>query len=424
MQVLSEPLVGFCSWSSTPTVSDTAGHFAALSGAFCSSLGFFPWEVLPVGACSLLRAFHSSLCFFLLSGGSSSRSGVAVCQAAQFLQSPVIFPVFSDPDARPVVEFLGSSAIPLLPPVAGVGRTGTYVALDYLLGQAAAEGVVDAFECVSEMRTRRPCMIQTVEQYELLHDALYESLSTAKFSCQPTDVEARMAKHVQQPRSDVDLISAEFQHARERTGSVEHSFLPGKDPANHHKNRFHEILPSESSMPFLTNGANGNYINAVFVDGYRDKKEWIATQLPLAKTLADFWQLMIEKDIPIIIQLESSPTSMQVRVIIVNEQSSESLPTADAILSLQETTSRVQQELMCKRMCATCLDGSTKSRLFICAHNAIEQLKTEQMVDVYTPTVMAQLRRPQFISTIDQYELLYKVLIDYLHAFGEYSNFR
>ncbi|XP_067947062.1 receptor-type tyrosine-protein phosphatase kappa-like [Watersipora subatra] len=307
---------------------------------------------------------------------------------------------------------------------AGVGRTGTYIALDYLLDQAAAEGVVDAFECVSEMRTRRPCMIQTVEQYELLHDALYESLSTAKFNCQPTDIEARMAKHLQQPGSDADLISAEFQHAKERTGSVEHSFLPGKDPANLHKNRCHEILPSESAMPFLTNGANGNYINAVFVDGYRDKKEWIATQLPLANTLADFWQLMIEKDISIIIQLEPSPTSMQVRVIVVNGKSSESLPTPDVILSLQETTSRVQQELMCKRMCATCLDGSTKSGLFICAHNAIEQLKTEQVIDIYTPTVMAQLRRPQFISTIDQYEWLYRVLIDYLHAFGEYSNFR
>ncbi|XP_067947048.1 receptor-type tyrosine-protein phosphatase kappa-like [Watersipora subatra] len=333
---------------------------------------------------------------------------------------------------------------------AGVGRTGTYVALDYLLDQAAAEGVVDAFEC---------------EQYELLHDALYESLSTARFNCQPTDIEAKMAKHVEQPGSDIDLISAEFKHAKERTGCVEHSFLPGKDPANHDKNRFHEILPSESSMPFLTDGANGNYINAVFVDGYRDKKAWIATQLPLANTLADFWQLMIEKDTSIIVQLEPSPidfypmkdstsleindfvirrenttegsavnlvdlclktkqTSMQVRVIILNERSSESLPTPDAIISLQETTARVQQEMMCKTMCATCLDGSTKCGLFICAHNAIEQLKTEQLVDVYTPTVMAQLRRPQFISNIDQYEFLYRVLIDYLHAFGEYSNFR
>ena len=44
---------------------------------------------------------------------------------------------------------------------AGVGRTGTYIALDYLLDQAAGENVVDMFECTKEMRARRPCMIQT-----------------------------------------------------------------------------------------------------------------------------------------------------------------------------------------------------------------------------------------------------------------------
>ena len=44
---------------------------------------------------------------------------------------------------------------------AGVGRTGTYIALDYLLDQAAGENEVDMFECTKEMRARRPCMIQT-----------------------------------------------------------------------------------------------------------------------------------------------------------------------------------------------------------------------------------------------------------------------
>ena len=51
---------------------------------------------------------------------------------------------------------------------AGVGRTGTYVALDYLLNQAKAEGVVNVFECLKEMRSRRPCMIQTVVRVVLV----------------------------------------------------------------------------------------------------------------------------------------------------------------------------------------------------------------------------------------------------------------
>lgn len=45
---------------------------------------------------------------------------------------------------------------------AGVGRTGTYISLETLLKQAKAKGFVDAYTCVSEMRERRPCMIQTL----------------------------------------------------------------------------------------------------------------------------------------------------------------------------------------------------------------------------------------------------------------------
>ena len=42
-----------------------------------------------------------------------------------------------------------------------MGRSGTYIALDYLIQQAKSEGMVDPFQCVKEMRSRRPAMIQT-----------------------------------------------------------------------------------------------------------------------------------------------------------------------------------------------------------------------------------------------------------------------
>ena len=45
---------------------------------------------------------------------------------------------------------------------AGVGRTGTFLALDYLIEQAATEGIVDIYGTVDRMRTERVNMIQTL----------------------------------------------------------------------------------------------------------------------------------------------------------------------------------------------------------------------------------------------------------------------
>jgi len=45
-------------------------------------------------------------------------------------------------------------------------------------------------------------------------------------------------------------------------------------------------------------------------------------------------------------------------------------------------------------------DGSKRCGIFISASNSIEKLKNEQEIDVYSPTMMAKTRRPQFVSTI------------------------
>ncbi|KAL3879811.1 hypothetical protein ACJMK2_032093 [Sinanodonta woodiana] len=59
---------------------------------------------------------------------------------------------------------------------AGIGQTGTYIALDYLVRQGKVEGHVNVSACVSSLRRQRVNMVQTKEQYCFLHKTLAEAL--------------------------------------------------------------------------------------------------------------------------------------------------------------------------------------------------------------------------------------------------------
>lgn len=60
---------------------------------------------------------------------------------------------------------------------AGIGRTGTFIAIDYLLEEAAVEQTVDVKGYVISLRHQRGKSIQTYEQYVFLHDAVVEGFT-------------------------------------------------------------------------------------------------------------------------------------------------------------------------------------------------------------------------------------------------------
>ncbi|XP_048243318.1 uncharacterized protein LOC124125607 isoform X2 [Haliotis rufescens] len=60
---------------------------------------------------------------------------------------------------------------------AGIGRTGTYIAIESLVEQAKSEGVVDVVSFVSNMRGQRKNMIQTKEQYLFVYQAVARAMT-------------------------------------------------------------------------------------------------------------------------------------------------------------------------------------------------------------------------------------------------------
>ncbi|KAK2495552.1 hypothetical protein MC885_020257 [Smutsia gigantea] len=75
-------------------------------------------------------------------------------------------------------------------------------------------------------------------------------------------------------------------------------------PKNIKKNRYKDILPYDHSrveLSLITSDGDSNYINANFIKGVYGPKAYIATQGPLPMTLLDFWRMIWEYSVLIIV---------------------------------------------------------------------------------------------------------------------------
>ncbi|KAJ6218763.1 hypothetical protein RDWZM_004575 [Blomia tropicalis] len=72
------------------------------------------------------------------------------------------------------------------------------------------------------------------------------------------------------------------------------------------KNRFANVMPYEHSLVRLKpipNIDGSDYINASFVPGIHSDREYIACQAPLRDTLDDFYRMILEHKVPIVVNL-------------------------------------------------------------------------------------------------------------------------
>lgn len=74
----------------------------------------------------------------------------------------------------------------------------------------------------------------------------------------------------------------------------------GSDLINCHKNRYADVFPNESTRVVLKqiDGYGSDYINANIIN-----KKYIMTQAPLPQTFHDFWRMIWEYEIPVVVML-------------------------------------------------------------------------------------------------------------------------
>uniref|UniRef100_H3AWF9 Tyrosine-protein phosphatase non-receptor type 20 n=1 Tax=Latimeria chalumnae TaxID=7897 RepID=H3AWF9_LATCH len=362
---------------------------------------------------------------------------------------------------------------------AGIGRTGTFIALDYLLDMAKAKGKVDILACVKRMREKRLNMVQTVAQYKFIYHTLLEALVCGDTSVPTQNLRAHVSALEGTNSSNHTGFTGEFQKlAKFCTLYNIHTCKEGVKPANKSKNRNQKILPADIFRPSLMTLTNKDgtpgYINAVFVDTYSKKEGFIVTQLPLKETITDFWSLVFDYKCNSLIvmnqvqelgenvyciysvehctsvgsNLEDKLTKKKRKInkilllkkIAVTEKArlpmsehqvnlfqlsnwSMQRPTPESpsfITNLLMEVERVFQE---NRILIACWDGASRCGLFCAASVVCEQIREEGLVDVFQAVKTIRRSRPQLLRDPEQYKFCYEIVKAYLDSFETYANF-
>ncbi|XP_060552131.1 tyrosine-protein phosphatase Lar-like isoform X10 [Ruditapes philippinarum] len=369
------------------------------------------------------------------------------------------------PDAGPVICHCS----------AGVGRTGAFIVIDAMLERIKHEKTVDIYGHVTCLRAQRNYMVQTEDQYIFIHDALLEAVT-----CGNTEVPARsLSPHIQklmqpEPGETVTGMELEFKRLANMKASP-NRFVSANLPVNKFKNRLVNILPYESTRVALQpiRGVDGSdYINASFINGYRYRRAYVATQGPLADTTEDFWRMLWEHNSTIIVMLTKlremgrekchqywpSERSARYQYFVVDPMAEYNMPQyilrefkvtdardgqsrtirqfqftdwpeqgvpksgegfIDFIGQVHKTKEQFGQE---GPITVHCSAGVGRTGVFITLSIVLERMRYEGVVDMFQTVKMLRTQRPAMVQTEDQYQFCYRAALEYLGSFDHYAN--
>ncbi|XP_050933157.1 receptor-type tyrosine-protein phosphatase F isoform X3 [Lates calcarifer] len=368
------------------------------------------------------------------------------------------------PDAGPMVVHCS----------AGVGRTGCFIVIEAMLERMKHEKTVDIYGHVTCMRAQRNYMVQTEDQYIFIHEALLEAAT-----CGNTEVPARnLYAHIQKltqipPGETVTAMELEF---KKLANSKAHTsrFISANLPCNKFKNRLVNIMPFESTRVCLQpiRGVEGSdYINASFIDGYRQQKAYMATQGPLAETTEDFWRMLWEHNSTIVVMLTKlremgrekchqywpAERSARYQYFVVDPMAEYNMPQY-ILREFKVTDARDGQSRTIRQFQFTdwpeqgvpktgegfidfigqvhktkeqfgqdgpitvhCSAGVGRTGVFITLSIVLERMRYEGVVDLFQTVKMLRTQRPAMVQTEDQYQLCYRAALEYLGSFDHYA---
>ncbi|XP_037400953.1 receptor-type tyrosine-protein phosphatase C isoform X8 [Pygocentrus nattereri] len=242
-----------------------------------------------------------------------------------------------------------------------------------------------------------------------------------------------------------------------------------KKAENQSKNRYVDILPYDYNRVPLSNGGRHDYINASFIEGYKESNKYIAAQGPKEETIGDFWRMTWEQNTSIIVMVtrceegnknkcaqywpsaereteifddfvvkikgeENCPDYIIRRLSVMNRK--EKTPEREVthiqftswpdhgvpgdpglLLKLRRRVNSFKN-VFSGPIVTHCSAGVGRTGTYICIDAMIESLEAEGRVDIYGYVAKLRRQRCLMVQVEAQYVLIHTALIEY-NQFGE-----
>uniref|UniRef100_H2SDS0 Receptor-type tyrosine-protein phosphatase epsilon n=1 Tax=Takifugu rubripes TaxID=31033 RepID=H2SDS0_TAKRU len=359
---------------------------------------------------------------------------------------------------------------------AGVGRTGTFIVIDSMIDMMHTEQRVDVFGSVSRIREQRCQLIQTDMQYSFIYQALLEYFLYGDTELDVCSLEGHLHR-LHNTRAPHDRLGLEEEFRKlTNVRIMKENMRTGNLPANMKKNRVLQIIPYDFNRVILSVKRGQeftDYINASFIDGYRQKDYFIATQGPLSHTVEDFWRMVWEWRCHSIVMLtelkereqekcfqywppEGSVTFGDYSVELTADTLCETFSVKDLVLTYRPekqsqhvrhfhfhgwpeigipgegrgmidiiaAVQRQQQQSGNRPIIVHCSAGAGRTGTFIALSNILERVKAEGLLDVFQTVKSLRTQRPHMVQTVEQYDFCYRVVQDFVDIFSDYANFK